>query len=75
MVSELNFGLTIYGGHFHKSDPEVECPECGGEGVGYIEVWVDTYPNGGFLEERMGDCHNCDGSGYVAANEEDYDDE
>lgn len=75
MTSEFNFGLTIYGGQFHKSDPEVECPQCGGEGSGYIEVWVDTYPNGGFLEERMGTCHNCDGSGYVAANEEDYDNE
>ena len=75
MANELNLGLTLYRSQFYRMGLEIECPECGGEGVGYVEVWVNNYPNGGFLSERMGECHACDGSGYVAASEADYDDE
>lgn len=75
MVDGLNTGVLNMGFQFYRTDTSAECPECNGEGTSYVEVWVDTYPNGGFLEERLGHCINCDGTGYVQAHEEDYDDE
>ena len=53
-----NYAMRMPKIDFFNMDSEIECPQCDGEGISCIEVWVDNYPNGGFISERMGNCPN-----------------
>ena len=69
MANELNLGLTLYRSQFYRMGLEIECPECGGEGVGYaLRSGLTTTRMCGFLSERMGECSlRVMAVGYVAA--------
>ena len=41
----------------------VPCPHCDGEGQYYAEVAVVDYVNGGFLDEQLVECEECNGYG------------
>lgn len=41
----------------------ITCPHCKGEGEYKGEVAVVDYINGGFLDEVIVECEECDGSG------------
>ena len=41
----------------------IPCPNCDGEGKYYAEVPVVDFTNGGYLDERLVECEDCDGSG------------
>ena len=41
----------------------IPCPNCDGEGNYYAEVPVVDFTNGGFLDERLVECEDCDGCG------------
>ena len=41
----------------------ITCPHCKGEGQYYAEVAVVDYVNGGFLDEQLVECEECNGSG------------
>ena len=41
------------------------CPHCDGEGQYYAEVAVVDYVNGGFLDEQLVECEECNGSGEI----------
>ena len=75
-MSDFNLHNGLFGFQPYTTGYSVECPQCFGEGETYVEVWVDTLPNGGFIEERMGRCDMCDGTGQVHDYcSEDYDNE
>ena len=43
----------------------ITCPDCKGEGQYYAEVAVVDYVNGGFLDEQMVECEECNGYGEI----------
>ena len=43
----------------------VPCPHCDGEGQYYAEVAVVDYVNGGFLDEQLVECEECNGYGEI----------
>ena len=49
---------------------EMECPRCEGLGQTYYEYPVIDYENGGYLEERLDCCDDCNGSGAIEIEEE-----
>ena len=43
----------------------IACPNCDGEGQYYAEVAVVDYVNGGFLDEQLVECEECNGYGEI----------
>lgn len=43
----------------------IPCPHCDGEGEYYAEVPVVDYTHGGFLDEVVVKCEECDGYGEI----------
>ena len=41
----------------------ITCTHCDGEGQYYAEVAVVDFTNGGFLDEQLVECEECNGSG------------
>tara|TARA_R110000744_G_scaffold326241_1_gene432019 strand:- start:511 stop:678 length:168 start_codon:yes stop_codon:yes gene_type:complete len=50
---------------------EVQCSSCDGEGQVYYDFPVVDYENGGWLEQRLDACEDCDGSGFIEVEIED----
>ena len=45
-----------------------ECELCRGQGKALVEVAVVDYMRGGYLGEELGQCLECEGSGYTRRN-------
>ena len=43
----------------------IPCPHCDGKGEYYTEVAVVNYQHGGFLDEVIVECEECDGYGEI----------
>ena len=50
---------------------EVQCSSCDGEGQVYYDFPVVDYENGGWLEQRLDACEDCNGSGFLEMEIED----